>query len=614
MDIRPQSPEQLPVNEEKVPVENIAEEITTAASTEQPEEQSGDDNSLTVPLTKAEIIEKLVALSEAQPEDIARDNVLHLKQQYYNARHEETEREKQLFVEEGNNPDDFVAKDDPDEEKLKQILTIIKEKKAEYSMQLEAEQNENLEKKNGIVNEIIALSADTDNVNRLFPRFRELQTEFRNIGNVPPHAVTEIWKKYQDAVERFYDQLKVNKDLRDYDFKKNLEIKEALCVQAEKIAEDKDIIAAFRTLQELHEKWREIGPVAKDVRESLWNRFKEASSMINKKYQAFFEERKRREQENEDAKNAICERLEALELESFRSYGAWESATKKILDAQAEWRTIGFASKKANNSLYERYRAICDRFFAEKSKFYTAFRNELEENLKKKTELCEKAEAVAESTDWKNTLNIILDLQKEWKTIGPVTKKYNDSIWKRFQAACDSFFQRRKKALSGTRQTEAANLKAKKAIIASLNSLDSEMSREDAIKAVRDAQAKWNDIGHVPFRDKDKVYEAYRKIVDELYDKLDIRENRAGIAKFETGITEMKGDSQKLFRERERLVRAYEQKNSELTTCENNLGFFTSTSKSGESMMRELQRRVQRIKEEIASLEQKIKIVDSNLK
>ncbi len=471
----------------------------------------------------------------------------------------------------------------------------------------------NLERKNAIIDEILALSADADNVNLQFPRFRELQQNYKDVGDVPAPSATDIWKKYQDAVERFYDQLKVNRDLRDYDFKKNLEAKELLIEQAVKLADESDVIVAFRRLQELHDKWREIGPVAKEIRDEIWARFKDASAVVNKRYQSFFEERKAREQQNEADKTAICEELEGLDFSSLKTYAAWEAMTKQILDAQARWKKIGFASKKSNNLLYDRYRAVCDKFFAAKAAYYKGVKEDLEENLRQKTALCEQAEALMDSTDWKTTTDTLVELQKKWKTIGTVPKKHSDSIWKRFQTACDTFFDRKKKLSNSTRQIETANLKAKKAIIATLNAITDETPRDEAIKTVKDAIAQWGTIGHVPFREKDKIYENYRRIVDDLYDRLDIRETRANVARFESSVTEMKGDKQRLYRERERLVRAYEQKNDELKTCENNMGFFTSKSKSGDSMLREMQRRVERIKEEISSLEQKIKIIDENI-
>ncbi|MBQ9073313.1 MAG: DUF349 domain-containing protein, partial [Muribaculaceae bacterium] len=416
-----------------------------------------------------------------------------------------------------------------------------------------------------------------------------------------------------DAVERYYDQLKINKDLRDYDFKKNLDVKNLLCEEAEKLANENDIIVAFKRLQDLHDKWRETGPVAKEIREDIWTRFKDASAVINKKYQAFFEERKAREQENENAKTAICERLEALDFNSLSTYAAWDEMTKTIIAAQEDWKKLGFASKKMNNALFARFRETCDKFFAMKAEYFKRMKDELSTNLEKKTALCERAEALKDSTDWKKTTDELVALQKEWKTIGSVSKKHSDAVWQRFLAACDYFFEQKKKSTSGTRKAEQANLKAKNEIIDALKAIDPESTRDVAIKQVKDLMAQWQQIGHVPFRDKDKVYEAYRKAVNEVYDRFDIKEAKAHLANFENSINEMSGDENKLYRERERLMRIYEQKRNELRTYENNIGFFNSKSKSGDSMFREMERKMQRIKDDIAVLEKKIEVIDSKL-
>ena len=430
---------------------------------------------------------------------------------------------------------------------------------------------------------------------------------------MPPTVATEQWKQYQDAVEAYYDQLKINKELRDYDFKKNLEIKQLICEEAEKLTEETDIIVAFKRLQDLHEKWREVGPVAKDIREEIWGRFKDASAIINKKYQAYFEERKNREQENENAKTAICERIEALDFESLKSYSAWDEMTKVILEAQEDWKKLGFASKKMNNVLFARFRETCDKFFEMKANYFKNIKDDLASNLEKKIALCEKAEALKDSTDWKKTTDEFVALQKEWKTIGAVAKKHSEVVWRRFLAACDYFFEEKKKKTSGVRQTEQANLKLKKEVIAKLGAIAEDTPREDAIKQVKELMAQWQEIGHVPYREKDKVYETYRAKVDELYKRFDMRGSQARMSNFEDSVNEMSGDENKLYRERERLMRNYEQKRNELNTYENNMGFFNSKSKSGDSMLRELERKIQRIKEEIATLEQKIKVIDSHL-
>ncbi|MDE6309322.1 MAG: DUF349 domain-containing protein, partial [Muribaculaceae bacterium] len=412
----------------------------------------------------------------------------------------------------------------------------------------------------------------------------------------------------------FYDQLKINKDLRDYDFRKNLDAKQLLCQQAEELVEESDVVLAFKRLQELHDKWRETGPVAKEMREDIWTRFKDASAAINKKYQAYFEERKARERENELAKTALCERIEALDFSDLRSYTAWEAMTQEILKAQNEWKQLGFASRKLNNELFNRFRATCDKFFTAKAEYFKSMKDELAQNLAKKTQLCERAEALKDSTDWRATTDALVELQKEWKTIGTVAKKYSDTVWHRFQQACDYFFEQKKKATSGARQTEQANLKAKKEIIAKLREIDPETAdRAEAVKLVRELQQQWQGIGHVPFREKDKVYEAYRELTNKLFRALDMRQSRDSMERFETMLNDMGGDEIKMLRERERMLRAYEQRKSELKTYENNLGFFNSKSKSGDSMVREMERKMERIREDLKVLEEKIKVIDKKI-
>ncbi len=611
MEMREQSLEQDQIlNAEQTNVQNVSEEnVTTEDSqVEQPQEEVAKTS-----LSKEELLAAITELSQKEATDIGRDEVSRLKQQFYAIRKNEIEKEKAEFIENGNEEAAFAAKTDELEEQFKEALNVIKEKKAVLLAAQEAERQNNFEQKTKILEEIKALAADTDNVNRTFNRFKELQQEFKNVGEVPPTVATDQWKQYQDAVEAYYDQLKINKELRDYDFKKNLEIKQLICEEAEKLTEETDIIVAFKRLQDLHEKWREVGPVAKDIREEIWGRFKDASAIINKKYQAYFEERKNREQENENAKTAICERIEALDFESLKSYSAWDEMTKVILEAQEDWKKLGFASKKMNNVLFARFRETCDKFFEMKANYFKNIKDDLATNLEKKIALCEKAEALKDSTDWKKTADEFVALQKEWKTIGAVAKKHSEVVWRRFLAACDYFFEEKKKKTSGVRQTEQANLKLKKEVIAKLGAIAEDTPREEAIKQVKELMAQWQEIGHVPYREKDKVYEAYRAKVDELYKRFDMRGSQARMSNFEDSVNEMSGDENKLYRERERLMRNYEQKRNELNTYENNMGFFNSKSKSGDSMLRELERKIQRIKEEIATLEQKIKVIDSHL-
>lgn len=579
------------------------------SSVEQPAEVREE-----APATKEEILAAAAALAAKDAAEISNDEVTHLKQQFYMLRNSEQRAEREAFAQAGNDPGAFMPQPDPAEEEFKLRLTEIRDKKAALRAETEARQAENEKRKREIIARLNEMSTDTDNVNRLFPELKDLQTEFKSIGEVPPTVATELWKAYQDAVEHFYDQLKVNKELRDYDFKKNLAEKELLISEAQKLVEEPDVIVAFRRLQELHDKWREIGPVPKDVREEIWNRFKDFSAEINKRYQAHFEERKARERENEDAKTALCERIEALDFSGLSTYAAWDAMTREIIAAQEDWKKIGYASRRANNTLFARFRETCDKFFAAKAEFFKEMKDTLASNLEKKIALCERAEALKDSTEWRKTADELAELQRQWKTIGAVAKKHSDQVWHRFLAACDYFFEQKKKNTSGTRRSEQANLKAKKDIIARLEAIDpATADRAEAIKTVRALQTEWQAIGHVPFGEKDAVYDAYRKVTNSLYDALDISGNRGRFASFENNINEMAGDENRLFRERERLMRVLEQRRSELRTFENNLSFLSTRSKNGDSMLREMERRSQRLKDDIADLEKKVKVIDAKV-
>ncbi len=577
----------------------------------QPEAAAEEPHKIPLASSKEEVLEILTRLTTDEDADISREEIARLKQQFYAFRKTEVEQEFADFVAQGNEETAFIPSVNEAEERFKELMNTIKDRKAALTAAQEAEKQQNFERRKALIEELATISADTDNVNRAFPRVKEIQAEFKLIGEVPATEATDQWKAYQQAVEQFYDQLKVNKDLRDYDFKKNLELKTMLCEEAEKLNAEEDIILAFKRLQNLHDEWRQAGPVAKEIREEIWARFKDASAVVNKKYQAFFEERKAKEAENEAAKTAICERVEALDFSTLNSFNAWEEMTKTILAAQDEWKKLGFASRKANNALFARFRSLCDKFFAAKGDYYKKVKDELSANLTKKIALCEKAEALQDSTDWRKTADILVALQKEWKTIGSVPKKHSDNVWHRFQQACDKFFENRKKNQSESRTEEQANLKAKRDIIAELKAIPADTPRSEAMPKVKELQAKWQEIGHVPFREKDKVYEEYRAVCDAFYDRS--RDSRGSMSRFEDVINEMGSDGNKLYRERERIMRAFEIKRNELKTYENNLGFLTSKSKSGDSMVREMERRIQRIKDDLAAIEEKIKLIDAKL-
>ena len=607
---KPQEPvAEEPVEEEK-PQEPVAEE---PVEEEKPQEPVAEEVELPkVDLTTLDKnglvaeLEKLLAL----PVESVKDRVAQIKSAFFALRKEELAKEKEEFLAKGNEEAAFAPQEDETEAKLKELLGEFKEKRAEFNAEQDAVKKSNLEKKQQIIDEINTISQDPDNINKQFSHVQQLQQEFKAIGEVPSANTTEVWKAYQQAIENFYDLLKMNKELRDYDFKKNLEIKQRLCEEAEALDEETDVIAAFKKLQALHDKWRETGPVAKDIREPLWARFKTASSVINKKHQAFFETRKAAEKENAEAKTALCEKIEQIETDGLKTYAAWDEVTKQIIGLQEEWKKLGFASRKVNAALFARFRSSCDDFFAKKAAFFKTMKEELASNLAKKNELCEKAEALMDSTDWKSTTDALIALQKEWKTIGPVVKKHSDAVWKRFITACDHFFEEKKKQTSSQRSVEHDNLKAKKEVIAQINAI-LETDDEEAPQKIRDLMSKWQSIGHVPYKEKDKIYAQYKEAIDKAFEKFDMKAFRARLTNFENSISQSGGD--KVYHERERLVRAFEQKCNELKTYENNMGFFTARSKDGNTIVKELERKISNLKDEIALLEQKIKIIDEKI-
>lgn len=556
--------------------------------------------------TKSELVNMMREVA-ARPIEEVKDEVQAIKAAFFALRREEVDKEREEFLANGNEESDFTAKEDEDENNLKELLNVLKERRTEYNAAQEANREANLEKKRQIIALINEIANDPDNINRQFSRVKQLQQEFKDAGEVPATADTEVWKEFQRATERFYDVLKMNKELRDYDFKKNLELKQQLCEEAEALDEEADIVAAFRKLQELHTKWREIGPVAKELREELWARFKAASSAINKKYQSYFEDRKSKEKENADAKTALCEKIEQISTDGLKTYAQWDEVTKQIIALQDDWKKLGYASRKANAALFARFRKSCDEFFAKKAEFFKTMKEELSSNLARKIELCERAEALMDSTDWKEATDRFVEMQKEWKTIGPVVKKASDSVWKRFIAACDHFFEQKKKQNGNVHAMEHDNLKAKKEVIATLKATIEEAA-DDAAQTVRDLMDRWQEIGHVPFKEKDKIYAQYRELIDKAFETLNMR----GARPSDGGSRgRRQSGSDRGMTERDRLVRTYEQRMGELKTFENNMGFLTANTKSGNSLVQEMERRINNLKEEIAELEQKIKDLDN---
>lgn len=606
----------VPVNEQEActeqPVIENSDNFPAAVETFE-EDVAEEDTKAPAFATMQEVVDAADELSQRPAQDIERIEVSRLRQQFMNFEKADHDRELEQFVADGGNPDDFTPTETPLQARFKEILNVIKDKKTAYIAEQNAIREKNLAEKNQIIDEINRLAEDTDNVNKTFPVYRELQDKFNAIGEVPQTEETGLWKRFQEAREHYSDNLKINKELRDYDFKKNLEQKEEIVAEANELTTHPDVVAAFKRLQELHLSWRAIGPVAKELRDEIWTRFKEASGEINKRYQAHFEERKARELENEKGKTEICERVEALDFKSLNSFAAWDEMTKQILQAQEDWRKLGFASKKMNNALFNRFRATCDTFFALKATYYKNVKDELAENLVKKTRLAEQAEALKDSTDWKNTTETLVALQKEWKTIGTVAKKHSDAIWKRFQTACDTFFENKKKQTSSTRLTEHANLQAKRDLIKELDKITAETPKDEAIALINDLRERWKSIGHVPFREKDRVYEAFKNRIDEARQQFDLRETRERRSRFESNLAEMDGDESKIGRERDRLLRILETRRAELRTYENNLGFLNAKSKSGNSLVRDFEKKIERLKGDIATLEDQVRQLDAKL-
>ena len=603
-------------SQENLPAtENLEPEVPVTA----PEQSVAGETSDVKPevkLTRQEIVDQIKSLVQ-RPVDEVKDEIDSLKQSYYKLRKAEIEAARKQFEENKDVEDEvFTPEADELEEILKSLLNTFKEKKAAFAEEQERIKEVNLVRKKEILDEIKALTEDSDNINKRYNDFQQLQQSFKEITNIPASAVNDLWKSYQLYVERFYDLLKINKELRDYDFKKNLDQKIALCEAAEALSENEDIIGAFKSLQALHEEWKGIGPVAKELRDELWNRFKAASSVINKRHQQHFESLKEGEQKNEEAKTALCVEIESINTDDLKSFNAWDEKTKEIIALQEQWKTIGFASRKVNNQLFERFRKSCDEFFRKKAEYFKAVKDEMARNLEKKKALCEKAEALKESTEWKSTTDTLIAIQKEWKTIGPVAKKYSDAVWKRFISACDYFFEQKAKQTSSQRQVELENLNQKKKIIAKLNAIDENMETAEATARVRELMAEWNKIGFVPFKEKDKIYKEYQSVLDKHFTRLNMQENRNRLMSYTSTVQQLASSDQaqnKLYREREKLVHNYERLKAELHTYENNMGFLNISSKSGNSMLKEMERKMQQLKDQMQLIIQKIELIDENL-
>lgn len=563
--------------------------------------------------TKQEVVERLkeIAASDEAP---VKDEIDLLKTVFYKLHIAEREARLKEYIDGGGNPETYQVVPDQDEETFKAQMAVIREKRAQIMQQQEAEKQANLEKKLEIIEKIKAMATSPDEAGKSYNEFKELQQQWKDIKNVPADKANELWRNYQLYVEQFYDLLKLNSEAREYDFKKNLEMKTKLCEAAEKLADEEDVISAFHQLQELHQQYREIGPVAKELREEVWARFKAAYTVINKRHQQHFEDLRAKEEENLARKTALCEKVEELGKAENKGAADWEKRSKAIIDIQNEWKTIGFAPQKMNVKIFERFRAACDDFFGRKAEYFKALKVTFSENIEKKKALVEKAQALADSTDWKATSDKLIALQKEWKTVGMVPKKLGDQLWQEFLGACNKFFEARNAAGAGQRNEEHANLEKKKGIIEQLKAL-AENAAEATKEKVQALTEEYNKVGHVPYKEKDKLYEAYHEVLDRIYKELNISTKRRRLNDFKANIKNVaKRGEEALDNERGRLARRFEQLKQEIQTYENNLGFLNASSKKGNSLIDEMNRKVQHLRDDLELVRQKIKAIDEENK
>ena len=607
----------LPEKQVELEEEKKTVEVSETATAETPaEEQAMESTVETAPaqkLTKEEVIARLKDIA-GDVESVTKAEIDGLKQTFYKLHNAEQEAARKKFAEAGGAPEDYVPTPDPLEEEMKNAMSVIKNKRNELAAEVEKQKEMNLQVKLSIIEELKDLLESPEDANKNYTEFKRLQQQWNEVKLVPQASVNELWKNYQLYVEKFYDLLKLNNEFREYDFKKNLEIKTHLCEAAEKLAEETDVVSAFHQLQKLHQEFRETGPVAKELREEIWARFKAASTAVNRRHQQHFDALKEAEQQNLDQKTVICEIIEGIDYNELTNFAAWDAKTQEIIALQNKWKTIGYAPQKMNVKIFERFRAACDAFFNKKAEFFKTVKENMNENLEKKRALCEKAEALKDSTDWKATADTLVKLQKEWKTIGPVAKKHSDVIWKRFITACDYFFEQKNQAGVSQRSEEQANLEKKRAIIAQLEAIGEETEADTAIEQVRTLMKEWNAVGFVPFKDKDKVYKQYHALVDKLFERYNISQSNKKLSSFKNTISNIQeGSPQALYREREKLMRAYDNMKSELQTYENNLGFLNAASKKGNSLLTELNRKVEKLKADIDLVKEKIKVIDESI-
>lgn len=593
----------MEVNETNRPLTETPAEETLATSV--PTIENNQNVTCTSAQTQEEVIKRLREINENACE-ADKQEIDQLKQTFYKLHKSDQEAERKAFIEKGGNAEDFTPTPNPLETLFKEIMGEIKEKRSALSAALEQEKEENLAKKLEILEKMKTLTESTEDTTAIYNEFKQLQQEWNDIKQVPSGRQNELWRSYQLYTEKFYDMVKLNNEFREYDFKKNLEQKTHLCEAAEKLAEETDVISAFHQLQKLHQEFRAIGPVAKELRESLWARFKAASTVINRRHQQHFEELKEKEQNNLDQKIVICEIVESMEYDTFTTFSDWEDKTQEILALQAKWKTIGYAPQKMNVKIFERFRSACDEFFHRKAAFYKSIKENMAKNLEKKRELCEKAEALKESTDWKATAELLTQLQKDWKNIGPVSKKHSDSIWKRFIGACDYFFEQKNKATSSQRSIEMENLAKKENIIQQLTELQESSNQEETTEKIRQLTKEWNEVGFVPFKDKDRIYKTYHALID----KFNLSATEKKLSNFKSSLNK----ETNLYREREKLMRTYEGLKNDIHTYENNLGFLSSSSKKGNNLVTDITRKIERLKADLDLVTKKIAAIDESLR
>ena len=616
--------------EEFLVEESFAEEpayemsFTEDLLVEEPTEASDNSESFAEPvnlggidqLNKSEIIDRLTKLVHLDITESIKNEIEACKQAFYKINKIEQEDAEKEFIAGGGTKEDFKPEPDENEEKLKGFLAVFRDKKSSLIAQVEKIKENNLAAKKQIIEKIKGLIESKDDFYKVYNEFRKLQHQWKEIKQIPQAFVNELWKEYQLYSEKFYDSLKINNEMRDYDFKKNLEIKQALCESVEKLENEKDVISAFYQLQKLHQEWREIGPVAKEMREEVWSRFKKASSVINKKHQDHFESLRVIEQRNLEEKIALCVEVESIDYTKLHTFKDWDDKNKQVLDYQEKWKTVGFAPKKSNVKVFERFRAACDIFFKHKSEFYKNIKESMDVNLEKKVKLCEKVEELKDNQNWKETTDQLIALQKEWKSIGPVSRKHSETLWKRFIKACDYFFEQKNTHFSSQKSEEVENLKKKKEIIENINSIDVNLPTAEAVTIIRNLITEWNKTGFVPFREKDRVHKEYRKAVDKHFDRLKLDESERRLQTFKSSLGNISyGDEKsknKLLNERDKLMRTYERLKSDIQTYENNIGFLSVSSKGGGGLMKEMTRKISSLKEELNLIVKKIEVIDEN--